>query len=284
MVLLFVVLRKVTERPRAFAFILEGMNPLHGWKPTATPKTPPIPDIPARNDAPNGVPAWKTVANQSVPLKQIESLQELNNAGFCEINIPVDIERHVKLRRKMIAEGHELSTIPDSARLSAEDLLERESDEYRVLYCTFVDQYMIDFDPVLSAMRCGFNGYGKPSEAAIVAENLMGLPVVQRLIAEYSTGRRTGNATSLELVFAMLHRETMVNVPGSTQKGRLDAIRMVGELSGHVSKTPANDQQQLGVIEVPQMFKQIGDERAVEAQWEAVAMASQKALKDSVRD
>lgn len=250
------------------------MNPLNGWKPPVRHQNPPPVATPPARVAPARTPQG--------PLASFSNFQQAS-ASFCEIAVPVDIERHVALRRKLLAEGKSPDSIPDQANLCAEDLLARESEEYRVLYATFVDQYMVDLDPRLAAIRCGFSGMGDPSEASIVAINLMGLPVVQRLIAEYTTGRRNGSATSLELIYAMLQRETQVNVSGSTQKGRLEAIKSLGELKGFIAKAPVDPANQLGVIEVPQKFVPIGQMDA-DAVWESVAVSSQKALKDSVRD
>lgn len=164
--------------------------------------------------------------------------------------------------------------------LTSAQLLAQMPKEERVLRTTFVREYLYDFDPLLAAVRTGFLNVRQPQEryspAMNAARALMAEPVVQRLIKECVV--ELVNAEEADTsVMTMLFREATNHGISGNAAARNTSYKMLLEA---IEKKEASRQ---GADKVKGNVMAIPVATITDESWEKKAMASQKALKESVR-
>ncbi len=137
---------------------------------------------------------------------------------------------------------------------SVDDIEIQEPEEERVysareraLRDYFVEQYLIDYDPVASAIRCG---YGK-SFAKEYAARFMAEPYVMRAIQKAEGTTKENGESDIEAerkrIIAGLKREAHYRGPGSSQAARVAALAKLATLfeMDPKDKKPENDKNEL---------------------------------------
>ncbi len=158
----------------------------------------------------------------------------------------------------------------------SEEAMARElSAAERLARDRFVEQYMLDYDKVAAALRCGYG----PSFAMAYADKFIQEPYVQQRIKKLEISDPENADTEEEqtkrMIRAGLLREAHYRGPGSSQSARVNALTKLGAMYG----MDANSREQSdlanrgGVIMVPEI--------ADVTQWEEGAGDYQKQLQKS---
>lgn len=149
---------------------------------------------------------------------------------------------------------------------------ERElSTRERALRDVFVKEYLIDFDPIVACMRCGFTSV----MAAQYAARFMEEPYVQRKIRDEQMKTEDiadidSKEAKKQQILAGLLREAHYRGPGSSQSARVAALSKLASIHGLDSVNKPGSVDNSGVMLVPGVAS-LDD-------WEKVAQASQEKL------
>lgn len=168
----------------------------------------------------------------------------------------------------------------DFILLSSAALLAQLPKEERVLRTTFVREYLYDFDPLLAAIRVGFLNVRMPSErfspAMEVARALMAEPVIQRLIKECMLNLIKQDDAENIFIMGLIREATNHSITGNAA-ARNGALK---HLSDVIKEARANRE---GTERVKGNIMLMPKDGETFESWEKGAMASQQALRDSVR-
>lgn len=156
--------------------------------------------------------------------------------------------------------------LPDTAPRQKE-MTERE----KALRDAFVSEYLVDYDQVRAAMRCGFNR----QFAQEYAKLFMDEPYVQKRINEVrfmKTDERALEEYDKARIKSSLMHEAHYHGPGSSQAARVAALGKLAAMYGMEApkKIEANVAHRGGVMAVPGI--------AALDDWEQTASASQDEL------
>lgn len=139
----------------------------------------------------------------------------------------------------------------------------------------FVSEYLVDYDQIASALRCGF-GIEMAREYGV---RFMQEPYVQRRIKELQYVKYDESADTdfnQARIKARLLHEAHYYGPGATQSARVAALSTLAKMYGmEKPKTPAGAASVGGVMQVPGISS-IDD-------WEAAAVDSQTQLISDAR-
>lgn len=141
----------------------------------------------------------------------------------------------------------------------------------------FVSEFLVDYDQVKAAMRCGFNR----QFAQEYAQRFMDEPYVQKRINEVRFMKTEEKATEdydKARIRTSLMAEAHYHGPGSSQAARVAALGKLATLYGMEApkKIDANVNHRGGVMAVPGIAS-LDD-------WEQQASASQDTLVEHARD
>ena len=146
----------------------------------------------------------------------------------------------------------------------------------KALLDLFISEYLVDFDAISAAQRCGF----QREFATQYSKQFMDSPYVRRRIKELQLMKvdveQDADFNKARIKAALL-REAHYYGPGSSQSARVAALAQLSKLYGMEApkKTEATLTHRGGVIAVPGIAKM--DE------WEAAAEASQRDLVTDAR-
>lgn len=166
----------------------------------------------------------------------------------------------------------------DFILLTSSSLLGAMDKDERILRTTFVQEYLHDYDPVAAATRCGYSDVRdglRPSVAQQAAKKLMAEPVVQRLIKEYTVSM--AQELDPNRIRALILREANNYSHTGSAAARQNSQKLLAEVANITGKKGPEDDPRLrgGIMAIP---ARLGSD----AQWEQVAVESQKRLKESV--
>lgn len=166
----------------------------------------------------------------------------------------------------------------DFILLTSSSLLGAMDKDERILRTTFVQEYLHDYDPVAAATRCGYSDVRdglRPSVAQQAAKKLMAEPVVQRLIKEYTLSM--AQELDPNRIRALILREANNYSHTGSAAARQNSQKLLAEVANITGKKGPEDDPRLrgGIMAIP---ARLGSD----AQWEQVAVESQKRLKESV--
>jgi hypothetical protein len=153
------------------------------------------------------------------------------------------------------------------------------SDDERALRDLFVKEYLVDYNPVSAAMRCGFLG----SFAADYAKKLMDEPYVQQKLRdmqfeEPTSDKEQDNEESVhkrKIIMALMREAHNMYNSGSARVAALGKLAGIYGMDVSAKSDPAGEAHRGGVMQVPA----IADINA----WESAAMDSQTKLVTEAR-
>jgi len=164
------------------------------------------------------------------------------------------------------------SQYPASAHIA--DTAAEYSFREKSLRDLFVAEYLVDFDQVKAAQRCGFQF----QFAIEFARKFMDEPYVQQQIKRVKLGQdqpideKEEEKLNKKRIFATLFQEAHYHGPGSSHAARVSALGKLAAMYGMeaAKKTEATVTHKGGVMAVPGI--------ASLDEWEATASASQDQL------
>lgn len=151
------------------------------------------------------------------------------------------------------------------------------TEKEKALRDLFVAQYLIDYDQVRAAQRCGFNF----QMAQEYAHKFMAEPYVQLRISEVGIGKNNDEPATLDYdkkrIREMLMKEANNYGPGSSHAARVASLKALMELNGMVKKDTGKSgpASKGGVMQVPAI--------ADLDEWEQAASQSQDALAEHAK-
>lgn len=220
----------------------------------------------------DGIPRPQTRLGMPTPVSRDRDRE--NAEEDFELVVPPEISY---LRQLAEQEGQNLGE-RDFILLTSSSLLGAMGKDERVLRTTFVQEYLHDYDPVAAATRCGYSDIRdglQPSVAQRAAKKLMAEPVVQRLIKEYTVSM--AQELDPNRVRALILREANNYSHTGSAAARQNSQKLLAEVANITGKKGPEDDPRLrgGIMAIP---ARLGSD----AQWEQVAMESQRLLKESV--
>jgi len=117
------------------------------------------------------------------------------------------------------------------------------SAQQKALWDRFVQEYVLDWQPVTAAIRCGFNVTFANEYAPI----FLGEPYVQRKIAEYRTKPREDDATRRDSVKAKIEAALEAALACGDPKVTVAAAAKLGEMHG-LMQAPDRSGEVLGQV------------------------------------
>lgn len=159
-----------------------------------------------------------------------------------------------------------------------EELVPDMDPRERMIRDQFVEQYLVDYNSVLAAIRVGF----REAYAKVVGPAFLMEPYTQRALREAINKRKSVMADHEESeqsqIIEGLRREANYFGPGSSQAARVAALAHLAKLTNlqPAGSDGVNLHMQGGVMICPA--------QADPSDWQAAAMASQKKLQQNAGD
>lgn len=151
------------------------------------------------------------------------------------------------------------------------------TEEQKKLRDRFVEQYMIDFEPVGAAIRVGYAKlYAKEYAQKFMDEPYVRQAIARKMVAA-SEDEKTEDNEDKRRVRKLLIREATNYGPGSSHAARVAALGKLASVFGMEAPTKSHHEHNHrgGVMAVPGI--------AGPQEWEDAAVASQKKLATDVR-